>query len=144
MLPQKSENTQSSDVNYKFFFKKLLETCTSCNHQAFVILVLFTEPFYHFLFSRYLDLTKHHFLSDISVPFPDQSDLYSHGTLQRIYFLSISHLATFFLQSLKVGSSVLISTIITQSHLLQTRYLNCLTEMIGKIQSLAVRSDQHQ
>ena len=33
--------------------------------------MLFTVPFYHFLFSRYLDLTKRHFLSDILVPFPD-------------------------------------------------------------------------
>ena len=41
------------------------------NHQAFIILVLFTVLFYHFLFSRYLDLTKHHFLSDIFVPYPE-------------------------------------------------------------------------
>ena len=38
-----------------------------------------TIPFYHFLFSRYLDLTKSHFSSDILVPFPNSSDLYSHG-----------------------------------------------------------------
>ena len=48
-----------------------------CNRQAFIILVLFTVPFYHFLFSRYLGLTKRHFSSDILVPFPDSSDLYS-------------------------------------------------------------------
>ena len=42
-----------------------------------MILVLSTVPFYHFLFSRYLDLTKCHFLSDILVPFPDSNDLYS-------------------------------------------------------------------
>ena len=50
------------------------------NCKAFINLVLFTlqctVPFYRFLFSRYLDLTEHHFLSDILVPFPD---LYSRG-----------------------------------------------------------------
>ena len=49
------------------------------HRQAFIILVLFTVPFYHFLFSRYLDLTKRHFSSDILVPFPDSSDMYSRG-----------------------------------------------------------------
>ena len=48
-----------------------------CNRQAVIILVLFAKPFYHFLFSRYLGLTKRHFSSDILVPFPDSSDLYS-------------------------------------------------------------------
>ena len=48
-----------------------------CNHYTFIILVLFTVLFYHFLFSRYLGLSKHHFSSDILVPFPDSSDLYS-------------------------------------------------------------------
>ena len=33
------------------------------NRWAFIILVLFTVPLYHFLFSRYLDLTEHHFSS---------------------------------------------------------------------------------
>ena len=42
--------------------------------------MLFAVPFYDFLFSRYLDLTKRHFLSDILVPFPDSSDLYSRVT----------------------------------------------------------------
>ena len=31
--------------------------------------------FYHFLFSRYLDLTERHFSSDNLVSFPDSSDL---------------------------------------------------------------------
>ena len=39
--------------------------------------MLFTVLFYHFLFSRYLDLTKPHFSSDILVPFPYWSNLYS-------------------------------------------------------------------
>ena len=39
--------------------------------------MLFTVSFYHFLFSRCLGLTKRHFSSDILVPFPDSSDLYS-------------------------------------------------------------------
>ena len=47
------------------------------NRYAFIILVLFTVSFYHSLFSRYLDLTECLFLSDILVPFPDSSDLYS-------------------------------------------------------------------
>ena len=47
------------------------------NHKAFIILVLFKVPCYHFLFSRYLDLTECHFLSDIFIPFPDLSNLYS-------------------------------------------------------------------
>ena len=42
-----------------------------------MILVLFTVPFCHFLFSRYLGLAKRHFSSDILVPFPNLSDLYS-------------------------------------------------------------------
>ena len=50
-----------------------------CNCWTFIILVLFTVPFYHFLFSRYLGLTKHHFSSDILVPFPDLSNLYCRG-----------------------------------------------------------------
>ena len=40
----------------------------------------YSTPFtvqHHFLFSRYLELTERHFLSDILVPFPDLSDLYS-------------------------------------------------------------------
>ena len=41
-----------------------------CNRQAYI-------SFYHFLFSGYLGLTKRHFSSDILVPFPDSSDLYS-------------------------------------------------------------------
>ena len=39
----------------------------------------FYSTLYHFLFSRYLNLTQHHFSSDILVPFPDLSNLYSRG-----------------------------------------------------------------
>ena len=46
------------------------------NHET-VVLVLFTVPFYHFLFWRYLELAERHFLSDILVPFPDLEVLYS-------------------------------------------------------------------
>ena len=74
---QKSENTQTSEVNSKFFQKSVRNMIHHCNRYAFIILVLFTVPFYHFLFSRYLGLTKRHFSSDIFVPFPDSSDLYS-------------------------------------------------------------------
>ena len=48
-----------------------------------MILVLFTVPFYHFLFLRYLVLAERHFLSDILVPFPDLCNLYS-----RVYLAS--------------------------------------------------------
>ena len=50
-----------------------------CNRLAFIILVLFTVPFYYIVLSRYLGLTKRHFSSDILVPFPDLSDFYSCG-----------------------------------------------------------------
>ena len=46
------------------------------NHKT-VVLVLFTVPFYHFLFWRYLELAERHFLLDILVPFPDLEVLYS-------------------------------------------------------------------
>ena len=51
------------------------------NEQFFKIgltLVLFAVPFYHFLFSRSLDLSECHFLSDTLVPYPDSSNLYSY------------------------------------------------------------------
>ena len=51
------------------------------NSQAFFIRVLFTVPFYHFLFSRYLRLTERYLSSDILIPFPDLSDLYSRDNL---------------------------------------------------------------
>ena len=47
------------------------------NHKTLVVLVLFTVPFYHFSFSRYLELGERHFSSDILVPFPDSGVLYS-------------------------------------------------------------------
>ena len=49
------------------------------NCLVFIILVLFTVPFYHVLFLRYLVLPECHFLSDKLVPFPDLSNLYNHG-----------------------------------------------------------------
>ena len=54
---------QTSELNCKFFIAFI------------IILVLFTVPFYNLLFSRYLDLTKHHFSSDILVPFSDSGYL---------------------------------------------------------------------
>ena len=54
-----------------------------------MILVLFTVPFYHFLFLRYLVLAERHFSSDILVPIPDSSNLYS-----RVIVLFDSYLAT--------------------------------------------------
>ena len=53
--------------------------------QAFMILLLFTVPYYHFLFLRYLVLAEHRFSSDILVPFPDLSNLYS-SVRWHIYF----------------------------------------------------------
>ena len=54
------------------------------NCLAFIILMLFKVPFYHFLFSRYLHFTKCHFWSDILFPFPDSSNLYSHVQYAKI------------------------------------------------------------
>ena len=49
-----------------------------CNREAFIILVLFAVyTLLSFFFSKYLGLAKHHSSSDILVPFPDSSDLYS-------------------------------------------------------------------
>ena len=42
-----------------------------------MILVLFTVPFYHFLFLKYLVLAERHFSSDSLVPFPDLCNLYT-------------------------------------------------------------------
>ena len=47
------------------------------NHETLVVLLPFTVPFYHFPFSRYLELAEHHFSSDILVPLPDSGVLYS-------------------------------------------------------------------
>ena len=77
------ETSQKSEVNSKFSFQKSVVNiimhhyCYNC--KAFIILVLFAVSVYHFLFSKYLDLTKRHFSSDVLVPFPDSSDLYSHA-----------------------------------------------------------------
>ena len=48
------------------------------NHET-LVLELFTVSFYHFSFSRYLELAERHFSSDILVPFPDSGVLYSRG-----------------------------------------------------------------
>ena len=53
------------------------------NHETLVVLVLFTVSFYHFSFSRYLELAKRHFWSDILVPFPDSGVLYSHEVFMK-------------------------------------------------------------
>ena len=74
---QKSENTQTSEVNSKFFQNSGGNILHHYNCQTLIILVLFTAPFFNFLFSRYLDLTERHFSSDFQVPFPDSTDLYS-------------------------------------------------------------------
>ena len=49
------------------------------SHDTLVVLVLFTVLFYHFSFSRYLELAERHFSSDILDPFPDSGVLYSRG-----------------------------------------------------------------
>ena len=48
-------------------------------HETFIILVLFTVPFYHFLFTRYVDLTELTFCLGALIPFPDSGVLYSRG-----------------------------------------------------------------
>ena len=60
------------------------------NRWALIILLLFTVPFYHFLFSRYLDLTECHFSSATLVPFPDSSDLYSRDPTSTSHILQKS------------------------------------------------------
>ena len=49
------------------------------NHETLVVLVIFTVSFYHFLFSRYLELAERHFSSVILVPFPDSGVLCNRG-----------------------------------------------------------------
>ena len=85
---QKSENTQNSEVNSKFFFSICWKHDTPLQWLG-IVLLLFTIPFYHFQFSRYLDLTEHHFSSDILVPFLDLSDLYSHEAFFRLFLNSV-------------------------------------------------------
>ena len=75
---QKSENTQTSDVNSKFFSK----SCWKHDTPLQLLGIHYSSTFYstHLLYSIlkiFLDLTKRHFSSDILVPFPDSSDLYS-------------------------------------------------------------------
>ena len=65
------------------------------NRQIFITLVLFTVPFYHFLFSRYLDLTERRFSSDVLVPFPDLSDLYSRVMTIIYYGIRSQRILTF-------------------------------------------------
>ena len=89
MLPRRYQNSHKSEnsrtlAELQYFFQKYVGNMIHhYNCQAFIILVLFTVPFYHFLFSRYLGLTKCHFSSDILVPFPDLSNLYSHDIRSR-------------------------------------------------------------
>ena len=76
---QKSKNTQTSEVNSKFFFSKICwKHDTPLQFLSIHYSRAFTVPLYRFLFSRYLDLTECHFLADIFVPFPDSSNWYSH------------------------------------------------------------------
>ena len=81
---QKSENARTSEVNSNFFSKICLKHDIPLQLLAFIILAFFAVPFYHFLFSGYLGLTKHHFSSDILVSFPDSSDLYSRGNISQV------------------------------------------------------------
>ena len=55
---QENENTQTSELNSKFFQKSVRNMIHHYNCQAFIIQVLFTVPFYHFQFSRNSDLKK--------------------------------------------------------------------------------------
>ena len=82
---QKSENTQTLGVNSTFFQKSVRNMIHHYTCQAFMILLLFTVPYYHFLFLRYLVLAEHRFSSDILVPFPDLSNLYS-SVRRHVYF----------------------------------------------------------
>ena len=66
-------------VNFKFFSKICWKHDTSLQLLGIHYSSALTLPCYHFLFARYLGLTKCHFSSDILVPFPDLRDLYSQG-----------------------------------------------------------------
>ena len=87
---KKCENTQTSEINSKFFSKFFWK------HEAPLQLlgIHYSSAFYsiyryQFLFSRYFDLTEHHFLLDILVPFSDLSDLYSHAWLANIFVICV-------------------------------------------------------
>ena len=82
MLSRRCQNSWKSEnivVNSIFFFLFVRNITHYYNRQTFIILVLFTAPFYHFLFVRYLDLAERHFSSDILASFPDLSDQYRCG-----------------------------------------------------------------
>ena len=84
---QKKENNRNSEVNSKVFSKICWKHDTplqllGIHYSTLSLSSAFysntrVSTFYHFLLSRYLGLTKRHFSSDILVPFPDLSDLYS-------------------------------------------------------------------
>ena len=57
------------------------------NHEILVVVVHFTVSFYHFSFSRYLELAERLFSFDILVPFPDAGVLYSSEAV----FLLLEH-----------------------------------------------------
>ena len=61
--------------------------------------MLFTVPFYHFLFSRYLVLAKRRFTSDIFVPFPDSNDLYSRAKLVMLVVDNLLLISTIYVAS---------------------------------------------
>ena len=61
--------------------------------------MLFTVSFYHFLFSRYLGLAKRRFSSDVLVPFPDSSDLYSRVKLVMLVMDNLLLISTIYVAS---------------------------------------------
>ena len=52
---------------------------------------LFTVSFYHFSFSRYLELAERHFSSDILVPFPDLGVLYNREVMIILILIDVEH-----------------------------------------------------
>ena len=98
------ETSQKSEVNSKFSFQKSVVNiimhhyCYNCKAFILINLVLFAVSVYHFLFSKYLDLTKCHFSSDVLVPFPDSSDLYSHAWKFDFFYESTPGISTCSLQ----------------------------------------------
>ena len=80
---RKSENTQVSEVNSNLYLEICQKHDTSLQSQDI-------SCFYHFSFSRYLELAERHFSSDILVPFPGSGVLYSRD-VKRKSNISFSH-----------------------------------------------------
>ena len=89
---QKSENIQTSEVNSKFIFQKLLETCTITIARHSLFQCILQYPFIIFVL-KIIRLIEYHFSSNIFVPFPHLSDLYSRLVLciYQVDYMKVSY-----------------------------------------------------